>query len=727
MRSVIPFALFVVVVAAGCPESTESVVDARKPTTSERQSETGDQQAATAHEQTGTREEPSREVATPGPTGPADKAAAAEPEAPVAPEPEQPDRSGGDEPVFDGKSPGEWLAMLKDPEGAKSAGPMFVGPEGPALVQLGRQSEAVVSALVGLLDDEDQGVRAKAAIVLAEIGPQAKAAVPALLETLKKHPDNFIAMSLARLRPDADTVVPTLVEMLRNENPEARMAAANLLTEFGPQAKAAVPALADMRNDKDERVRTQTALALWKIDRQAEPAVSALAEQLKKDDLQICLYAARTLREIGPPAEKAVPALIQVMRKRSEPKDESEKLRQQYFLDNVRPVAAETLGKIGPAAVPLLIEALGDEDQGVGGFAARALAASGPDAKAALPQLTKLLESENPSVRTEAASALWRIAKQKEPTVSVLIDVIKQGKYDSNVYAARALGSIGADAEAAIPVLIEVVKGMGTIEHGGGVQSFAADALGRIGLQPETVVPVLIEALKHPGDSDVRYAAALSLERFGPRARAAVPALVEALNDKSPVVRNHAAKALEKIDPERARQEPAVAKAIRDATDPEAYMKHSGHTYFNVTTASSYEPPAVSTLVSLMGATVAIVSDCPKQTSHPNEPRRVSGAHITSDGREIPWACESTDARTFPRISVNGVDYRFADGNTFLISSKGANVRVLQMQLADNKILDLGDLRRKNAEVERFFTQPASADGPTEAVRGGDERGTSEM
>jgi HEAT repeat protein len=425
------------------------------------------------------------------------------------------------------------------------------------------------------------------------------------------------------------------------------------------------------------------------------------------------------LAEIGPPAEKAVPALIQVMRKRNEPKDNMERLGQQRFLNNVRPFAAEALGKIGPAAVPALIDALGDEDQGALRFVAIAVATIGPDAKAALPQLTKLLESENPSVRMEAARAVWRITKQKEPTVSVLIDVVKQGKFDSNVHAARALGNIGADAEAAVPVLIEVVKGTGKFEHRGGVQSFATEALGRIGLQPETVVPVLIEALKHPGDSDVRYAAALSLERFGPRAEPAVPALVEALKDKSPVVRNHAAKALEKIDPERARREPAAAAAIRDATDPEAHMRHSGLTYFNVTDAYNPGSPSVSTLVSLMGARVAIVSDCPKQTGHPNEPRRVSGAHIASDGRQLPWACETADARTISRISVNGVEYRFADGNTFLISSKGTNVRVLQMQLADNKILDLDDLRKKNSEVDTFFAQPGSTDGTTDPARRG--------
>lgn len=721
MKSVIPFALLVIVVTAGCPESPEAVVDARKPPPRDRQTVTDDQQTATAHEQTGTREERSPEQAAPRPMGPTDKASSAEPEAPVRPGPAQQPSFDGDEPVFEGKSVSEWFAMLKDPNGS------FMGPEIRALAQLGRQSEAVVPILVELLDDQNRGVRAKAAVVLGEIGPQAKTAVPALLETLKKHPDGFIAMSLRRLGPDADTVLPTLVEMLRNENPEVRIAAANVLAEFGPQAKAAAPALTNMRNDKDERVRTQTAVALWKIDQQAEPAVSVLAEQLEKNDPQMCIFAARMLSEIGPPAEKAAPALIQVMRKRNEPKDEMEKMRQQRFLNNVRPIAAEALTKIGPAAVPFLIDALGDEDPGVCRFAASALAASGPDAKAALPQLTKLLESENPNLRTEAACAVWRIAKQKEPTVSVLIDVVKQGKYDSNVYAARALGEIGADAETAIPVLIEIVGGSGKFEHGGGVQSYATDALGKIGLQPETVVPVLIEALNHPGDSDVRYAATLSLERFGPRAKAAVPALVEALKDKSPVVRNHAAKALKKIDPERAGREPAAAAAIQDATDPEAFMKHSGHTHFNVTRVNSFEPPSVFTRISLMGATVAIVSDCPKQTSHPNEPRRVSGAHITSDGRQISWACETADARTISRIAVNGIEYRFADGNTLLISSKGTNVRVLQMHFTDNKMLKLDDLRKKNSEVDKFFTQPAPADSPTDADRRGVERGTSEM
>ncbi len=56
-------------------------------------------------------------------------------------------------------------------------------------------------------------------------------------------------------------------------------------------------------------------------------------------------------------------------------------------------------------------------------------------------------------------------------------------------------------------------------------------------------------------------------------------------------------------------------------------------------------------------------------------------------------------------MSVNGVEYRFEDGNTFLISSSGKTVRVLQMHLRDNRIMNLADLRKSNSEADEFFTQ----------------------
>ena len=142
----------------------------------------------------------------------------------------------------------------------------------------------------------------------------------------------------------------------------------------------------------------------------------------------------------------------------------------------------------------------------------------------------------------------------------------------------------------------------------------------------------------------------------------------------------------------------------------DALMKLTGYTHFHVTTCSATETPSVSTLVSLVGQRVAIISDCPTQSGRPNAPRRVSGVHVTSDGRQIPWACETTDAKTISRVSVNGVEYRFADGNTFLISSKGGEVNVLQIQLADTKILDLRDLCRNNSVASNFFSQSAPED-----------------
>ena len=72
--------------------------------------------------------------------------------------------------------------------------------------------------------------------------------------------------------------------------------------------------------------------------------------------------------------------------------------------------AAIALGKIGPDAVPALIEALKDKDKEVHRLAVYALGQIGPAAKDAVPALKALSETE-PSVRRSVAKALKQIEK----------------------------------------------------------------------------------------------------------------------------------------------------------------------------------------------------------------------------------------------------------------------------------------------------------------------------
>ncbi len=84
-------------------------------------------------------------------------------------------------------------------------------------------------------------------------------------------------------------------------------------------------------------------------------------------------------------------------------------------------LAEEALARIGPPAVPALVQALSHHDPLVRREAAKVLMRMGPDARDAAPELTRLLDDEDEMVRK---------------------------------YAAKALGGIGPDAAVAVPALM---------------------------------------------------------------------------------------------------------------------------------------------------------------------------------------------------------------------------------------------------------------------------------
>jgi HEAT repeat protein len=119
--------------------------------------------------------------------------------------------------------------------------------------------------------------------------------------------------------------------------------------------------------------------------------------------------------------------------------------------------AATSLRRLGPKAapaVPALVKALGDPDQGVRANAAICLGFIGHQAKAAVPALSRLLMDQNEvdTVRSWAALSLGRIGPDALP---VLIEALKPG---SDVFvrgaAANAVGKMGPKAEPAIPQLL---------------------------------------------------------------------------------------------------------------------------------------------------------------------------------------------------------------------------------------------------------------------------------
>lgn len=212
-----------------------------------------------------------------------------------------------------------------------------------------------------------------------------------------------------------------------------------------------------------------------------------------------------------------------------------EKLSSAHPLE-VRWKAMNALVKIGPPAVPALLEVLkgGDED-----FRSTAYWVLERMGLPAVPNLIKALKREDREVRSLAAYLLGNI-REKE-AVPPLISLLKDTDLGVRWEAVRALGKIGDSR--AIPALLEILTAKNE-----GIRVAAVEALGRIargeGRSNEKISLALAKALKDE-NRYVRYAAAGELAALGDKR--AIPVLIEALRDENEEIRWRAAEMLGKI------------------------------------------------------------------------------------------------------------------------------------------------------------------------------------
>ena len=187
----------------------------------------------------------------------------------------------------------------------------------------------------------DRDTRYFSAYYLGEIGPDAKAAVPALVKLLKD------------LNKDSDDPVEHMRSMA------LQSAAVHSLGQIGPDAKGAIPDLAKMLNDTGTEKPREVVDALGSI---GKPAIAALIEALNNRNQDIRSEASNALGSLHGAASPAVPALIKVLKSDHH--------------DEVRRDAASALGEIGTAgrpAIPTLIESLGGTDERITEEGANAL------------------------------------------------------------------------------------------------------------------------------------------------------------------------------------------------------------------------------------------------------------------------------------------------------------------------------------------------------------------
>jgi HEAT repeat protein/outer membrane protein assembly factor BamB len=207
--------------------------------------------------------------------------------------------------------------------------------------------------------------------------------------------------------------------------------------------------------------------------------------------------------------------------------------------EDLHGVTFAIIQRIGPPAIPLLVDLLRDERDSIRRRAVDELIDLSPQTARIQPALRRALRDEDSVVAGDAARALGALGRRASPSVGALVMTLSHADPYVRIYAAEALASIGPNAARATHALAEALG-----DPIPGVRWAACEALGRIGPAARSAVPQLIEALEDEF-LYVRIFAAGALGSIGPKAQSAREALRAAAHD--PTLRNEAEWALSRI------------------------------------------------------------------------------------------------------------------------------------------------------------------------------------
>jgi HEAT repeat protein len=334
---------------------------------------------------------------------------------------------------------------------------------GISLLVAGGQSGSI-DGLMDRLRDKKEADSAKAAKALEKRGAEA---VPALVKALSESgPVAERAMSvLGRIGAPA---VKGLSQTLASKNADARRLAATALKYIGPDAKDAVPALLEALKEskvKPGPERLQMIDALGEIGPAAKAAVSFLTDALKERDEYnaVPLHAAAALGKIGPAAKEAVPALIQALNSK-EGKTGVLRIHVLEALGRMGPAASaavpdlirdikkskgagrvlavELLSQIGVTdkeKLAALEELMVDDDFTVRLHAVRVIGKTKPDHKTVVTVLVEGLQSKEAYQRKMAAETLEYVHPTDDAVLEALTEAARDRDAGVRQAAERAL------------------------------------------------------------------------------------------------------------------------------------------------------------------------------------------------------------------------------------------------------------------------------------------------
>jgi len=306
-----------------------------------------------------------------------------------------------------------------------------------------------VPGLIEQLGDQDTTARILAAQWLAKLGPDARDALPALVNVALHDPnqDTSAAAGTAIRSLDlqaARDVVAGYLPILWDPSAEARRKACVVLGSLGPVAKPAGASLITMLDDTDQLVRERAVGALGSIGIPQAEVIAALTKALGDPasvvryraaaqfafHVPVTVYSVSALMELRQDEDKSVASLADMALERAGKTNRQDVTDLMALLERPgeKDYALQQLAQLGPEAAdaaPVLTSVLKDSLALNRYLAAEALRAIGPAAEEAVPELIMALDDPDPIVTESAGEALQAIGT---PQALQALERLRQGK-----------------------------------------------------------------------------------------------------------------------------------------------------------------------------------------------------------------------------------------------------------------------------------------------------------
>jgi HEAT repeat protein len=330
-----------------------------------------------------------------------------------------------------------------------------------------------------------------------------------------------------------------------------------LASSYASAAEAPLPVdkLVSQLETGDVATRRDASYYLMKLGPKAKDALPVLIKALDDQDKQVWSNSVSAIAAIGPEAKEAIPALIDDL--------DSKRGRGQRGFDKNQALvrSAYALTRIGPAAIPPLIQALGGDDTPLRAGAAKALGGMGPAAKEAIPALISNLKHADNDVQREVIESLVLIGADAKPPV---IAALSSKESRERSAASMTLAGMGRSAQDAAPAMFDQLGKETDVT----VRVSLLTALPKIGAEPKTLVPRLIDALKDQNDS-IRHAAINGLLSFPSARKEIVESLTALLRDPNKDMSQRAAYVVGRFGVAAASAVPVLLEIIAKQSPPD--------------------------------------------------------------------------------------------------------------------------------------------------------------